>query len=243
MGLDGVEIVMKVEETFDIAIADSEAEKIVTPSELIDLIFSKAGRIQDASCLTQRAFHRLRASLIRHGGVQRSQIRLETSLATLFPRARRVTNFQAVATDLGLSKEMEFVRPSWLVSLLVTATVLGSVVTAISLTWHPISSSSALVNFIFASPAISAFGFAMIFGWAIFYSTRWMRIEFKSPCTDVGHLSRWIVAHGPHVVQSPPGQWSREQIAETIREIVIEILHCEEQYREDAHFIKDLGLS
>jgi hypothetical protein len=31
MGLDGVEIVMKVEETFDIAIADSEAEKIVTP--------------------------------------------------------------------------------------------------------------------------------------------------------------------------------------------------------------------
>jgi acyl carrier protein len=44
------------------------------------------------------------------------------------------------------------------------------------------------------------------------------------------------------VVQSQPGQWSRLQVAEKIREIVIEVLACAKEYREDAQFVKDLGL-
>lgn len=57
MGLDGVEIVMKVEDAFGIGIADSEAEKIVTPAQLIALVLSKVDRTPQPACLTQRAFH------------------------------------------------------------------------------------------------------------------------------------------------------------------------------------------
>ena len=57
MGLDGVEIVMKVEEAFGITIDDAEAGKITTPGQLIELVLSKVGRTVDEACLTQRAFH------------------------------------------------------------------------------------------------------------------------------------------------------------------------------------------
>lgn len=75
MGLDGVEIVMKVEDAFGITIDDGEAGKIATPGQLIDLVLSKVGRTVDEACLTQRAFHRVRAALMRRMGVSRNQIR------------------------------------------------------------------------------------------------------------------------------------------------------------------------
>ena len=36
--------------------------------------------------------------------------------------------------------------------------------------------------------------------------------------------------------------WRREQIADAVRKIVIDVLGCEKHYREDAQFIKDLGM-
>jgi hypothetical protein len=59
----------------------------------------------------------------------------------------------------------------------------------------------------------------------------------------IGGFSRWIVAHGPEIVGAPPGQWSRERIAEKVREIVIDQLGCEKVYHEDANFVNELGLS
>jgi hypothetical protein len=89
MGMDGVEIVMRVEDAFEVCIKDSEARELLTPAELIDLVMSKVGRTTHASCLTQRAFHRLRASLMRHGYIPRRLIRPDTQLSLLFPRSSR----------------------------------------------------------------------------------------------------------------------------------------------------------
>jgi hypothetical protein len=56
MGMDGVEIVMAVEDAFDITIADKEAEKIVTPRDLIELVMAKVRKSDMAVCLTQWRF-------------------------------------------------------------------------------------------------------------------------------------------------------------------------------------------
>jgi acyl carrier protein len=242
MGLDGVEIVMKVEETFDIVIEDSEAEKLVTPGLLIELVLSKVGRTAHAACLTQRAFHRLRTSLMRQLGFKRKQIRPETSLASLFPRSTRKERIRQILTDIGLRRDIEFVRPNWLHQLIVLAMFAGAIATAIFLAWHPIPSKSFLINLVLGSPIIAGVLFLAIFGWGAFFATRWMRIEFRPSLATVGHLSRWIVANAPDVVNAPPGEWSHEQVSAKIRQIVIEHLGCEQTYREDAHFIKDLGM-
>jgi hypothetical protein len=64
MGLDGVEIVMSVDDSFAIELENSEAGKIVTPGQLIDLVMSKVALATSASCLTQRSFHSVRRFLI-----------------------------------------------------------------------------------------------------------------------------------------------------------------------------------
>jgi hypothetical protein len=110
MGLDAVEIVMKVEETFDIAIEDREAEKILTQHVLIELVMSKVGRTDRAVCLTQRAFHRFRASLIRNTGFKCEQIKPDASMIKLFVSEKRKQLLSQLLNDIGLSTMPEFVN-------------------------------------------------------------------------------------------------------------------------------------
>ena len=46
MGLDGVELVMAIEEEFGCDITDPEAERVATPRDLIDLLMAKQSRGQ-----------------------------------------------------------------------------------------------------------------------------------------------------------------------------------------------------
>ena len=234
---------MKVEDAFDIAIADAEAEKSVTPVQLIELIMGKVGRTDRAACLTQRAFHRLRASLMNRLGRKRNQIRPDTPLAELFPPPGRKQRLRQIFDDLAVNKSLEFVRPTWLSRVMLTGILGGAIVTAAFLRIHPGSSPYFALNFLAASPVLGGILFAVLFGWISSMLTQGMRYEFKPSMTTMAGLSRWIVANAPNLVQAPPGQWSREQVAEKVREIVIDQLGCEKNYREDAHFVKDLGLS
>jgi acyl carrier protein len=243
MGFDSVELVMKVEETFDVAIENSEAEKISTPGLLIDLVMSKVGRTSHAVCLTQRAFHRVRGCLIRQSGFRRGQIRLESVLTDLFRLPTRKESVPKILADIGVRKQIQFVRPAWLDRLIWTAMFSAGIATCICLAWHPIASKSTKINFVFGSPIGAGILVFAITGWISYSATRPMCDEFPPSMKTVGHLSRWIAANAPHVVEAPPGQWSREQVSEIIREIVVETLGCEKEYREDAHFVKDLGLS
>ena len=57
MGLDAVEIVMSVEETFGIEISDADAESLQTPKQLIEFICQRIKSSDEASiCISQRAF-------------------------------------------------------------------------------------------------------------------------------------------------------------------------------------------
>ena len=52
-----------------------------------------------------------------------------------------------------------------------------------------------------------------------------------------------MVVTSPEIFGGPTGELTREQIAEKVREICIEQLGLSEgMYREDANFIKDLGV-
>jgi acyl carrier protein len=243
MGLDGVEIAMAVEEDFDIIIDDSEAEKLSTPGKLIDYVMAKVGRTDRAACLTQRAFHRLRSSLMRQFGLKRNQIRTETLLAALFPRQTRKVKLREVLDSLDVHKSVKLFRPTWLKFGISFGVVGAGIAPLLVFRWHQATSPYLLVNFFTNMPELAGVFSAILFGSASVWLTRGLRYEFKLSMKTVANLSRWIVANAPNLVEAPPGQWSREQIAEKIREIVIDHLDCEKDYREDANFVKDLGLS
>jgi acyl carrier protein len=242
MGLEGVEIVMALEERFDIAIEDAEAEKTVTPGLLIELIMSKVGRTNDATCLTQRAFHRLRAALMRQFGLKRNQIRPETPLADLFPHPERKQRLRQTLADLGVKKDLALVLPGWLEKFLPTGFLGGTAAMMLYAAWHNRTFSNVVVNYVLSSPVLAAVIYAVLFLLIFFRLTRGLRREFSPAIQNIGELARWIMAYAPEAVQPPQGQWSREQVAEIVKEIVIEELSCAKQYREDAHFVKDLGM-
>ncbi|MBL7185657.1 MAG: hypothetical protein ISS70_04975 [Phycisphaerae bacterium] len=98
MGLDSVELLLEVEATFNIDIPDEEAAGIVTIGELHKSILEKMrGRNTKTSCGSQKAFYRLRRTLMDFFGVERREIRTCTSTEDMFPRENRKEIYQILA--------------------------------------------------------------------------------------------------------------------------------------------------
>ncbi len=232
MGLDAVEIVMAVEEAFDIRIENGEAEKILTPRQLIDLVMSKVVVATTSVCLTHRAFNLLRRSLLQHGDWKRAQIVPDANLNALIPRGHRKSLVSDIARGFGISKPPQFVRPTWMnISLL-----LGSVLTGLIAGFAAFSNGfGALAVWFFIGVAIFTAGFAIRF-------TQPFQREFRREIQTVGDLARWVMTHKANLTNATVPAWTRDQVAARVREIIIGVLGCKPDFSEDVNFVKDLGL-
>jgi acyl carrier protein len=235
MGLDGVEIVMKAEEAFDIRIEDGDAEKMLTPGDLIEYVMGKIGHPDASVCLTQRAFNHLRSALIHSKGFERRHIKPDVLMGNLLSKEDGKPFLQQFLADAGVAATPELVRPAWFSRLAIGTSVCVGIFTTIAL----VQISSKGFNFWSLFAGLLA---AILSVWGMMLGTREMRLEFKTEVATIGNFSRWIVAQGPTMYDPPATHWSREQVSLKVREIVIDILACEKNYREDASFVKDLGL-
>jgi acyl carrier protein len=232
MGLDAVEIVMAVEEAFDLRIEDAEAAKILTPRQLIDLVQSKVAGATTSVCLTQRAFNLLRKSLLRHGGWKRSEITPATKLSGLINRNRRKVMLEEVATELGIKQPPELILPNWLnVTVLGGSLLVGAVV---ALATRSIFGLNAVWIFILV---------AMFTAGATLRLTKPLCKEFPANLQTIGDLARWVMTHKADLATATIPAWTRDQISTRVREIIVDVLGCKPDFSEDANFVKDLGLS
>jgi hypothetical protein len=104
MGLDAVELVLAVEETFGIAIPDSIASEMTTPANLISFVQDAVeARPDREACISQRAFHRVRASLMKITGAGRAEITLKTPINRLFTGPQRPEHWRRFKHDSGLT--------------------------------------------------------------------------------------------------------------------------------------------
>lgn len=104
MGLDGVELIIAVEDVFGITISDAVAASMITPAILISHV-QEAVRAGDVPkpCISLRAFHKVRASLMRTVGVSRTDIALDTPIRILFPSPDRVALWNSFRQDSDIS--------------------------------------------------------------------------------------------------------------------------------------------
>jgi acyl carrier protein len=232
MGLDGVELVMAVEDAFSISINDADAAKLLTLRLLTDYVLSKVTTTTATVCLTQRAFNLLRRSLLRHGGWKRSEITPDTSLPVLLPKKLRREIIQKVIADLEIKRPPEYVLAEWVNVLLLVGPALAGGTVAYG-TGHATHSAGI---WIFIGVALATAGIAVRL-------TRPLRTEFPRNLQTVGDLARWVMTHKSDLADATPTGWTREQITARVRELIVDQLGVKPGFSDDANFVKDLGLS
>ena len=100
MGLDTVELVMRIEEEFSIELPDAELESVRTVDDLYKLILRRLDT--QPSCLSSKAFYHVRRSLVECLNLPRRAIRPSTPLDSLLPRTSLVQHWQEIADHSGL---------------------------------------------------------------------------------------------------------------------------------------------
>jgi len=71
--------------------------------------------------------------------------------------------------------------------------------------------------------------------------TRPFKTEFRRPFRTVAGLVEHLLLHAPHTFKREQRMWTRAQIAETVREIIVDITG-KRNFTDDSHFIKDMRL-
>jgi acyl carrier protein len=216
MGLDGVELVMGIEERFGISINDAEAEACQTPADLIEVVIGKLQISDEPTCVSQRAFYRLRSGLIQTLGVSRRTVDLSTDLRLLAVEKSQREIWEDLKTVVHARSWPPLVRPIWIATWLWILSLGLFCVLLFPLHW-----------------ALAAIGAAL----AAAIATRLTR----PLCTEIPPRYSKLRALVPFAATSDSIRWTRDQVASVVKEVVIEQLGLwEGQYREDADFVKDL---
>jgi acyl carrier protein len=218
MGLDGIELVMALEERFGVTITDAEAEACFTPAAVIELIFGKLRASDERVCVSQRAFYLLRKGLTRALGVSRRSVALSSDIRSFTAGRSDREVWDDLKTAVQARSWPALARPLWLVVSL----------------W--LLSLGAFCAFFAVFPWYVA---AFCTGFLAFFAD-WITRPLRSRIPARFSRIRELV---PFAVTSDVIAWTRDQVASLVKKLVIEQLGLREgQYREDAHFIKDLGL-
>jgi acyl carrier protein len=218
MGLDGVELVMALEESFGVTITDAEAEACATPGAVTEMIFGKLRTSDEQECVSQRAFYLLRNGLTRTLGVSRRSVVLAADIRSF----KTERSERKVWDDLKIAVQARswphLVRPPWLV-----------------------------VSLWLLSLGIFC-GLVAVFPWelAAFCSglLAYAAVQITRPfCSRIPARFSRIRELVPFVGTSDVIAWTRDQVASLVKKLVIGQLGLPEgQYREDAHFVRDLGM-
>lgn len=227
MGLDSVELVMAFEEKFAITIPDEEAEKMITPRHVIDYIYGQVQHSDAKTCLSQRAFYRLRRALQQELGLERRAVRPATALASIVPIRDRRSTWARIKQAEALEKWPELSRSGEVVLTITVASI------AVGLTVY-----AANPPFPLGVATFVAIGSSILMARA----TQRLRLHFNTPST-VGQLAEFLVAEDAAGLR-PQEQagWSREQVREVVRAIIVDQLNVQPTFSDDASFVDDLGV-
>lgn len=227
MGLDSVELAMAFEEKFAITIPDEDAEKMITPRHVIDYIYSQVQHSDAKTCLSQRSFYRLRRALQHEFGLDRHAVKTTTRLDSIVPRNNRRHAWARLKRAADVEQWPELSRSR--------ATVLGIAAASVAVGTAVFAADP---PFAVGAAVFTAIGSSVLLARA----TQTLRLHFDAPAT-VGQLAEFLVARNAEQIK-PPDQtgWSRGQVRQVVRAIIVDHLNIEPAFSDDASFIDDLGM-
>jgi len=234
MGLDVVEVVMAIEEEFDICILDEEAERVRTVGDMVNLVLAKLGLDRDPACASQRAFHLVRREGMVLLHLPRKAFKPETRLSEVFPFWSRPYLWRLLGKRVESAGWPSLVHSgrTLLIGFLCTAAALY----AYSSGLRSATTGDAFFRFLLCLVG----GVACVPLIAILP----LRFSFPSYVETVGGLSKYIVASNAEKFSpsAPANPVDREQIYERLRRVIKEQLAVKD-FDENSSFVDDLGLN
>lgn len=230
MGLDTVELVIEVEESFGISIGDEDAPGIVTVGELFEYVLERVGS-RPTLCLTSLAFYRLRRAIMRQCACAKQAVHPSVDVATFAPEQTRRKTWREMEAATGF-RWPSLRRPKWLVTLVSMLAIDAGVQSFVLLTGRmPIVQCGAFAGGIFLAATFCAWKFTE--PWAV---------EIAPECATVGGLSRQIVAKNYARLAAARWQGTRNETWESLVTIISEQLGVDrERVTPNARFVHDLG--
>ena len=232
MGLDLVEIVLKTEDAFGIAVNNENAAQIRTPRELADYIATKVALTDAPSCLSQQAFYFLRKRFDQQLTFSRGSFRPHTPLEELVPKQNRKVIWAKLQTEVGARALPDLMRPTWLVIWLAASTVFVFCYATVTV-WHYFGS--------FTFSWLLGLTAAVAFGRIAAVASRPTKQYFQPSYKTVGDTTKFLIANKPHLFKQNQQTWTRAQILIVVRQIVAEWVG-DEAFSDDADFVRDLHL-
>lgn len=104
MGLDSIEILMKVEKTFGIEVPDKDAEKIFTIGDFHDAVWKQPAVKHSNKCKSQVLFYKLRQSSHETFNFPKRDFKTDTPLNDIFPKDNR----RQLYLDFAQCNNLEF---------------------------------------------------------------------------------------------------------------------------------------
>ena len=222
MGLDGIELVMAVEEEFKISILDSEV------GGLVDVIYSKLRHSMEEPCPSQHGFYIVRRQMMNLLGLKRSLVKPQTKLADVIPIANRGKIWLELLRSLTGEETFwpSLVRPRRM-NRIVVAWIPGVVCLCIIMYLFSFSVELSILAGLFT-------GFvALIVGDRL---TASFKQEFPDNCSHVQELTRFVKTLDSRI-------WTREEVFDKVKAITVEVLGVKEsQVTPEANFVDDLGV-
>ena len=229
MGLDTVELIMAVEDGFQIHIENEEAERLYTLGNMLDLVVSKIRGNSTNRCRTSMAFYRTRRGLIEAVGAARREIRPSTELRALLPKANRREQWQHRQAAMKV-KLPDLRYPGWF--------VLGFLGTGVAL---------GLAGGIYAHSGFQETALLTVVGLVLFGGALGLSPGFATalPSGDVtvGDLARDVLALNHAWFVSRAGGWNEHEIWESLCRIIVDQTGVKRDIvTREASFVDDLRL-
>jgi acyl carrier protein len=236
MGMDVIELVMKIEDSFNIQIPDDDYAELRTVGDLYEYLVKKKGDAvvqpgRPRVCLTMMAFSLLRPALQAVANVPRRSIRPMTSIETLTPRSRRRTDWETMRS-LAELKFPALRRPAWLVSVLA-----ATCVAAVMLVVYGLAT-------VIPTTMAWTFGLAVVAPLlliALARITRPCATLLPANCGTVGGLAHMVLAMNHLALQERYQGFGTDDIKGTLWCIISEVLAVPpEEITYESRFIEDL---
>ena len=241
MGLDLVELVIKVEETFTIQIDDRDASEIITVGQLYRYVLDRVDVQEGDPCLTSQAFYRLRHNFQTGLGVSRDRVRPCANVEELLPRAGRKQHWESLGEALQVHLP-DLRRPPRMADVLTCSVLVTFLIFVCGLLIFRSSGSAKRSGEYRLHQLPVPRTTLILLNVLAFALTSPFAIELPAPCRSVRGLVETAVASGCMAAEPNDRRWSRHTVWVALRLVIADVLGVDpEEVTENARFVADFG--